>query len=495
MNDMFGLLEQWFGDYLVTPLANLLFFDIAFFTDAIKIPFVVSWLIFGAIFLTIRMAFINIRGFRHALRIVSGKFDKANEPGEITHFQALSSALSATVGLGNIAGVAVAVTIGGPGAVFWMIVAGFFGMSSKFAECTLGVMYRTLEPGGKVLGGPVRYLSEGLKEKNWPRLGKGLATMFAILCLGGSLGGGNMFQANQAFAAMANVIPGLSGHAWVFGLIMVFTVGMVIVGGIRSISTTAAVIVPFMCGIYLISSIIVLIANGDKIPGAFALIFANAFNFEAGFGGLVGVLMVGFQRAAFSNEAGIGSAAIAHSAVATKEPVREGIVALLEPFIDTIIICTMTSLVIIVSGVYDGKHGEGVNMASSAFATVMPWFPYVLAVIVFLFAYSTMISWSYYGDRCWAYFFGEKHTTVYHVIFLTFTFLGTVFSLGKVLEFSDLMVLGMALPNLIGVIILSGKVKTSLNDYWHRYSTGQMAENAIVTASDEQKEKSATAIL
>ncbi|MDA0713360.1 MAG: alanine/glycine:cation symporter family protein, partial [bacterium] len=417
-----------------------------------------------------------------------------NEPGEITHFQALSSALSATVGLGNIAGVAVAVSLGGPGAVFWMIVAGFFGMSSKFAECTLGVMYRTLEPSGKVLGGPVRYLSHGLKEKNWPRLGKVLAGMFAVLCLGGSLGGGNMFQANQAFAAISNVVPGLSEHAWIFGLIMVFCVGIVIIGGIRSISTTASFIVPFMCGIYIISSIIVLIVNGDKIPAAFALIFSSAFNFEAGFGGLVGVLMVGFQRAAFSNEAGIGSAAIAHSAVATKEPVREGIVALLEPFIDTIIICTMTSLVIIVSGVYDGKHGEGVNMASSAFATVMPWFPYVLAVIVFLFAYSTMISWSYYGDRCWAYFFGEKHIAVYHVIFLTFTFLGTVFSLGKVLEFSDLMVLGMALPNLIGVIVLSGKVKASLNDYWHRFSTGQMAETTKDVAIENSEEKKAAAI-
>jgi AGCS family alanine or glycine:cation symporter len=474
MNATFGMLEQWFGDYLIAPLSSVLFFDLAFWTDSVKVPFIVFWLILCAVYFTFRMSFVNIRAFKHALAVTAGKYDDPSDPGEISHFQALSSALSGTIGLGNIAGVAVAVSLGGPGAVFWMIVAGMFGMSSKFAECTLGIMYRTIEPNGRVLGGPVRYLSAGLKEKQWPRLGKVLAGAFAVMCIGGSLGGGNMFQSNQAFAALANVAPALKNYGWVCGIVLVVLVGLVIVGGIRSIGAAASVIVPFMCVLYMVSGCFVLLFNFDTLPSAFALIMQNAFSLTAGAGAMVGVMMTGFQRAAFSNEAGIGSSSIAHSAAVTQEPVREGIVALLEPFIDTVVVCAMTGFVVVVSGVYTGEHGAGVAMASAAFATVLPWFPVVLAIVVFLFAYSTMISWSYYGDRCWCYLFGERNILVYRLLFLTFTFFGTVFSLERVLEFSDLMVLGMALPNLIGVVILSGKVKVALNDYWQRYTSGQM---------------------
>lgn len=440
----------------------------------VSLPFIVTWLVLGAIYFTLRMGFISIRGFRHAIDVTLGHYDKAGDRGEISHFQALNSALSATVGLGNIAGVAVAVGLGGPGAVFWLIVAGFLGMSSKFTECTLGQMYRVTDAQGHLSGGPMRYLHLGLQELGLGSFGRVLALVFAVMCIGGSFGGGNMFQANQSYVAVAEQIPYLADKAWIYGLFLAVITGAVIIGGIKSIGAAASVIVPVMCGIYVIASLFVLAVNWEQLPAAFGSILAGAFTPEAGYGGLLGVLITGFRRAAFSNEAGIGSASIAHSAAATEEPVREGIVALLEPFIDTIVICTMTGLVVVVTGVYKTHPGEGVLMTSEAFRTVIPWFPAVLALTVFLFAYSTMISWSYYGERCWAYLFGEGYSLLYRSIFLVFVFFGAVFKLGNVLDFSDLMVLGMAFPNIIGLFLLSGKVRAALDDYWGRYTSGQM---------------------
>jgi AGCS family alanine or glycine:cation symporter len=296
------------------------------------------------------------------------------------------------------------------------------------------------------------------------------------MCIGGSFGGGNMFQANQSYAQVADVLPIFSGGwgALSYGIILAFLVGIVIIGGIRRIGRVAGFIVPSMCGIYLLAGLFIVITNFDQIVPAFGKIIGEAFSPEAGFGGMLGVLVTGFRRAAFSNEAGVGSASIAHSAAATNEPVREGIVALLEPFIDTIVVCTMTGLVVVITGAYEGGGEEGVLMTSKAFATVLPWFPKVLSLAVFLFAFSTMISWSYYGERCWTFLFGEQFSMVYKVLFLGFVVLGSVLKLGNVIDFSDLMILGMAFPNILGALLLSGKVSEALKSYWSRYKNGQM---------------------
>ncbi|MGB8224687.1 MAG: alanine/glycine:cation symporter family protein [Polyangiales bacterium] len=473
-------LDQGFGAHVVGPIARVLFFDLIFWDNGsesdLQLPFIVFWLIAGATFFTLRFGFINLRAFKHAWVVTTGHYDDPDDPGEVTHFQALSSALSATVGLGNIAGVAVAVAVGGPGAVLWMIVAGFLGMSSKFTECTLGQMYREVGKDGHILGGPMRYLDRGLAELGLPRLGRFLAIFFALMCIGGSFGGGNMFQANQSYAQVADVLPIFSG-AWgalAYGVLLAILVGIVIVGGIRRIGQVAGFIVPVMCGVYLVAGLFIIIANSDQIMPAFREIFAGAFSPRAGFGGLLGVLVTGFRRAAFSNEAGVGSASIAHSAAATDEPVREGIVALLEPFIDTIVVCTMTGLVVVITGAYEGGGEEGVLMTSRAFATVLPWFPRVLSLAVFLFAFSTMISWSYYGERCWTFLFGEHLSIIYKLLFLAFVVLGSVLKLGNVIDFSDLMILGMSFPNMLGAFLLSGKVGRALKTYWSRYQSGQM---------------------
>ena len=473
-------LDQGFGANVVGPIAQVLFFDLIFWdngTDGdLQLPFIVFWLIAGATFFTLRFGFINIRAFKHAWVVTTGHYDDPDDPGEVTHFQALSSALSATVGLGNIAGVAVAVAVGGPGAVFWMIVAGFLGMSSKFAECTLGQMYREVGDDGHILGGPMRYLDRGLDELGLPRLGRFLAILFALMCIGGSFGGGNMFQANQSYAQVANVLPFLAGGwgALAYGVVLAFLVGVVIIGGIRRIGQVAGVIVPLMCGIYLLAGLFIIITNYDQIGPAVGKIVGGAFSPQAGFGGILGVLVTGFRRAAFSNEAGVGSASIAHSAAATDEPVREGIVALLEPFIDTIVVCTMTGLVVVITGAHESGTEEGVLMTSKAFATVLPWFPKVLSLAVFLFAFSTMISWSYYGERCWTFLFGSQFSMLYKVLFLGFVVFGSVLKLGNVIDFSDLMILGMSFPNILGAFLLSGKVSEALKSYWSRYKSGQM---------------------
>ncbi len=472
------------------------------FTDGKKtfsqqtIPFAVLWLVLGAIFFTVRMGFVQLRLVGHAISVTAGKWDDPDleEHGEVSHFEALSAALSATVGLGNIAGVAIAISLGGPGATVWMILAGFLGMASKFTECSLGQMYRKVRGDGSVMGGAMYYLSDGLKERGLGGLGKVLAVTFAILCIGGSLAGGNSFQVNQSLGAIGETIPffglneeGVREYGWVYGAIMTVGVGAVILGGLRRIADVASKIVPLMCGVYVAACLFVILSNAADIGPAFQTIVDGAFNPDAALGGIIGVLIVGFQRAAFSNEAGVGSAAIAHSAAKSEYAVREGIVALLEPLIDTIVVCTMTALVIVITGAYQKElngvptefatfidSGNGAALTSQAFGTTLSWFPYVLSVAVALFAFSTMISWSYYGERCFAWLFGDGLGLVYKALFLTFTFLGSVLTAEAVLEFGDLMILGMAIPNVLGVILLSGKVKEKLNEYQELKKSGQM---------------------
>jgi AGCS family alanine or glycine:cation symporter len=448
----------------------------------VSIPFVVVWLLFGAAFFTVKMGFINVRGFWHAIRLTKGDYDDPNDTGEVSHFQALSSALSATVGLGNIAGVAIAIGTGGPGATFWMIVIGFLGMSTKFTECTLGQMYRKVDPDGTVSGGPMRYLKDGLAELGLGWLGTILAIMFAIICIGASFGGGNAFQVVQSLTAIREEIPLLDSQPWIYGLIMAVMVGVVIIGGIKSIGAVAGRIVPFMCAAYVLTAIYILATNASGIPGAFERIWTGAMSPEAMYGGLLGVLVIGIQRAVFSNEAGAGSAAIAHSAAKTDEPVSEGIVALLEPFIDTVVVCTMTALVIVITGVYeDPAHAElvagqkGAALTSAAFQEGgFAWFRWILYAAVVLFAYSTLISWSYYGERCFTRLFGNWSSMVYKILFLIFTFLGSVVTENKILAFSDLLILGMAFPNILGLYFLSGKVKRALDEYWEKYKNGKL---------------------
>ena len=482
-------IDQFFGDYLVAPLDTVLFFG--FWTEdwlGTKVPLVVLWLLVGAIFFTLRMGFINIRSFWHGLRLVRGDYDNPDETGEVSHFQALASALSATIGLGNIAGVAIAVGTGGPGAVFWMILAGVLGMSSKFAECSLSQMYRKVAPDGTISGGPMHYLHAGLKEIKLGRFGLGplgavLSVVFAVVCMGGSFGGGCVFQVSQSLGLLQKKIPFLADHSWIYGLVLSVMVGVVIIGGIRRIAATAEKIVPLMCGIYLLAAGYILLVNYSHIGAAFGLIFQEAFQVQSAYGGFLGVMVIGIKRAAFSNEAGIGSAAIAHAAAKTEEPIREGIVASLGPFIDTVVICTMTGLVIVITGVYDKSNpayakfidgDDGAALTSLAFESTISWFPWILCLAVFLFAYSTMISWSYYGERCWSHLFGRRSSLLYKLLFLVFVMLGSVVTASKLVVFSDLMILSMAFPNILGVALLSGKIRRRLDDYWGRYQAGEM---------------------
>ncbi|MEL0644768.1 alanine/glycine:cation symporter family protein [Olleya sp. Ti.3.14] len=469
------------------------------FTDTIKIPWVLIVLIGGALFFTIYFKFINITGFRTAIKVVQGKYEDIEKhgvdslygdqtpggdiietmkaegaDGEVSHFQALTAALSATVGLGNIAGVAVALSIGGPGATFWMIIAGLLGMASKFAECTLGVKYRDVGEDGTVYGGPMYYLTKGLKEKGAGGIGKVLAVLFAIFVVGGSFGGGNMFQANQA-AAQFTKLFNLTGEnaGMYFGIVMAVLVAIVIIGGIKRIASVTEKVVPFMAGIYVLAALIILFANFTLIDDAFMAIFNGAFTPLAGLGGVIGVMIQGVRRGAFSNEAGVGSAAIAHSAVRTKYPASEGIVALLEPFVDTVVICTMTALVIVITN-FDGgfmEYGveikEGVEITATAFDTVIPHFSIVLTIAVILFAFSTMISWSYYGMQGWVFLFGKGKITdlIYKILFLLFVVVGASISLGAVIDFSDAMIFAMVVPNIIGVVMLSPVIKKELTKY------------------------------
>ena len=598
-----GVIDQRFGA-LVDAMAAVLMGTVpelisGFWSFLHQVPLVVLTLAAGAIYFTFRFDFINLRGIKHALKVVVGTYDKDDDPGEVNHFEALSTALSATVGLGNIAGVAIAVAIGGPGAVFWMMAAAVFGMASKFAECTLGQMYRKVDDDGMVQGGPMVYLRDGLAEIGRPTLGKYLAIIFALLCIGASFGAGNMFQANQSFQASTELVPWLAGdeatgeatvvndepleisnypthlvritspsprgedrpdlvfhpdqqldvsfddweelddgqwqlhidvvasesgtnynieahsfdtivfgtvdnrevewttpegmevdnndpledgtqhRGWIFGFLMVLLVGLVIVGGIKRIGKVASKIVPAMCLLYVLAALYILITHYYMVPEAARTIVVEAFDPEAGVGGLVGVLIVGIQRAVFSSEAGIGSAAIAHSAARTKEPVREGFVALLEPAIDTIIVCFMTGSVIVITGVYADPATAGLDdiaLTQAAFGTVIGWFPHILAIAVVLFAFSTMISWSYYGERCWSFLFGARESMTYRILFLGFVFLGSISTLDNVLEFADMMLLSMAFPNIIGVVLLAPKIKSALASYWDRLHAGEFDE-------------------
>lgn len=445
--------------------------------NTMRIPFIVIWLVLGAIFFTIKMGFINFRGVKHALGLVRGKYDDPDhkEKGEVSHFQALTTALSGTVGLGNIAGVAVAVSTGGPGATFWMILAGLLGMASKFVECTLGVKYREVDDNGEVSGGPMYYLSKGLKKKGLGGFGRILAIFFAVLCIGGSFGGGNMFQANQAFAQVKQTFSGLEDYSLIFGFILALLVGVVIIGGVKSIAKVTDKIVPFMVGIYVLFAVIIIGMNIGSIGSAFYEIFQGAFSPSAALGGVIGVLIVGFQRAAFSNEAGVGSASIAHSAAKTDEPVSEGSVALLEPFIDTVVICTMTALVLIFTGYAQDPDGlSGAALTSAAFGQQFGWFQHVLTIAIVLFAFSTMISWSYYGLKATTYLFGHSKLVVvlYKVVFCGFVVVGCSAGLGAVIDFSDFMVLGMAFPNILGLLFLSGEVRQDMKNYYSRLKSG-----------------------
>ncbi|MBT8266690.1 MAG: alanine:cation symporter family protein [Bacteroidia bacterium] len=507
VNDAFMPVADWWEGLVLTtvPIAG---FDV---------PFVVILLVVGATFFTFVFKFPNITKFGMAINTVRGKYDEIeghgveekvavnivdgdlpdtirdeSKEGEVSHFQALATAVSGTVGLGNIAGVAVAIALGGPGATFWMIVCGLIGMSTKFVECTLGVKYRDVDEEGTVYGGPMYYLSKGLKERGFGGIGKFLAALFAILCIGASFGGGNAFQSNQATVQLTSML-GLEGGSmgFVIGVILAILVGIVIIGGIKRIASITEKIVPFMAGIYVLAALVIIFANFSDIGTAFGLIFEGAFSPMAGLGGLVGVLIVGFQRAAFSNEAGAGSAAIAHSAVKTKYPASEGVVALLEPFIDTVVICTMTALVIIFFNIdggnmqsvfqygaagessssvllnADGSSIGGVDLTSMAFDSVIPGFSYILTIAIVLFAFSTMISWSYYGLQSWKYLFGKGKTadTVYKVLFLVFIVIGAAATLDAVIKFSDAMILALVFPNMIGLFFLFPKVKEEVAKY------------------------------
>ncbi len=459
-------------------LSQFIFWDI--FPGEASMPFIVAWLIAAFIFLTLKFNFVNLRMMRHAYQVLRGKYRTTEDRGEVSSFQALTTALSATIGLGNIAGVAIAISIGGPGATFWMIVAGFLGMSAKFTEASLAQMYREVRPDGKLMGGAMEYLSRGLAEKGAPKLGKTLAMMFAIFTVLGSFGAGGAFQVSQSMGAVQAQIPFFQEMPLAYGILMGGTVGLVIIGGLRRIAHVAEAIVPSMVLIYLFACLWIIGSNAAQVPAALMQIFTQAFSPAAVGGGAVGVIVQGFKRAAFSSEAGLGSAAIAHSTAAVKYPIRQGLVALYEPFIDTVIICTMTALVIVISGVYAAPEYEslrassqGAALTSAAFSTISTGFSTILTLSVVLFAFSTAISWSYYGERCWVYVFGDQYSLLYKVIFLVFAVIASVASPANLLEFTELLVLGMAFPNLIGLYLLSGKVKIALGQYTSKLASGE----------------------
>ena len=439
------------------------------------IKLILVWLVAASLFLTVYLGFINIRFFKHGIDLVRGKYDKKSDKGEINRFQALTTSLSGTVGLGNIAGVAVAVSAGGPGAVFWMAMMGLFGMSAKFAEAALGVKYRVYpnpKDKSQVAGGPMYYLKSAFERHDQAMFGKFLAGFFAVCCIGGAFGAGNMFQANQAFQQVVNVTGGGEGFmadkGWLFGLLLAVLVGVVIIGGLKKIAAVASRIVPFMGGLYLVAGLIVILINFQNIPSGLVTIVQMALTPEAGFGAVIGALLIGVQRAAFSNEAGIGSAAIVHSTAKVKDPVSQGFVGMLGPFIDTIVICMVTALVIVMTGAYEGAEGmEGVSLTSRAFETALPNFSYVLAIIVFLFAYSTMIAWFYYGLKALTYLTGEKPTIemTYKVLFCLFVIVGSASSLDNIIRFSDSILFAMAIPNVIGLYLLAPELKQDIKKY------------------------------
>jgi len=447
---------------VVRVLSSVLFFDVAGF------PFIVLWLMVAALFFTFYLKFVNFRLLRHAFAIASGKVREPGSDGEVSPLQALLSALAATVGLGSIAGVSVAVAVGGPGAIFWIVIMGLFGMASKFAEVTLSLKYRKVDAEGKVFGGPIQYLRDGLAEKGLATLGKALAALFAVFILGGAVGGGNMFQSNSVVKIMTHELPTVP--AWMFALGFAMLVGLVLFGSIKRIAKVAEAVTPMKGILYLICAVVIVVANIGNLGHALGLIFHGAFDASAVQGGMLGMLVIAFKRALFANEAGLGSAPIAHAAARTQEPVREGAVALIEPLFAATI-AFLTGLIIVITGAHEGANlNDGVLIAANAFASVGEWFTILLAINVFLFAYGTTIGWSYYGEIAWSYLFGRKLVKLYYVLFAICCFVGGVLNFGIVVDFSDLLILGAALPNCIALYILRGKIRDELKRYITTYN-------------------------
>lgn len=470
---------------VASSVSSVVFFKVHVF--GADLPLVVAWLVAAAVFFSFYLGFINIRGFSHAIKITRGDFAKPDSHGEVSHFQALCTAVSGTVGIGNIAGIPIAMSMGGVGAIFWMFVAGILGMSSKFAECTLATKYRRENPDGTVSGGPMYYIQYGFKERGLPGMGKFVGTLYALGIVVGCIGIGNMFQSNQAYLQVVTMVEHVTGsggwvaeNSWFFGLAFAAIVFAVTVGGIRSIARVADKVVPFMAVFYVLAAIIVILLNAQYIVPAISMILKHAFNPEAIGGGVVGVLVIGFTRAVFSNECGLGSAAIAHSAVKTDEPVTEGFVALLEPFIDTIVVQMITALVITTTMLaVPGFADSGLNgmaMSSAAFATKFSWAPVAIAFAGMLFAFTTGISWSYYGLKGWTYLFGESAYTkrIFQIIFCLFFALGPVVKLGNLMDLSDALVMIICVPNIIGLYMLAPHVKEELTDYWERLHAGEV---------------------
>lgn len=468
-------------DHTMRPVADtvagFIFYAIPAFGT--EIPLIVAWLIAGGLFFTGYLRFINLRGFGHALALVSGRYAKKGDPGEISQFQALTTAVSGTVGIGNIAGVAVAITMGGPGAAFWLLVAGLLGMSTKFAECTLGVRYRRIHQDGSVSGGPMYYLERGLAELRMPRTGRVLGLFYAFAMVFGCLGIGNMFQSNQAAAILISVTGGetsfFADKAWLIGVMLAMAVGLVIIGGIRTIAQTTSRLVPGMALLYAFSALTILVLNAEALPNALRAIWAGAFSAEGVAGGALGALITGFRRAVFSNEAGLGSAAIAHATARTPEPASEGHVALLEPFIDTVVICSLTALVIITTVYEPGMTSVGVSgieLTTRAFASTLWWSPIPLSIAAVLFAFSTMIAWSYYGLKAFTYLVGHHRFADlgFKIFFLGFVVIGSSVQLSAVVDLSDALVFVVAIPNLLGLYLLAPLIRKELQNYEQKIS-------------------------
>jgi AGCS family alanine or glycine:cation symporter len=469
----------------VQPITNLLssfiFYEVEIF--GASMPLIVLWLIGAAIFFTGYFNFLNLSGFKHAFQLLRGDYSSPDNEGELTHFQALSTAVSGTVGIGNIAGVAIVISIGGPGATFWLIIAGLLGMSTKFAECVAGVMYRKVNTDGSISGGPMYYLEAGLHQKNLSWLAKPMGLFYAIAIVVGCLGIGNMFQSNQAFQQFIFITGGEASYfvdkGWLFGSILAVIVGLVIIGGIKGIARVTSKLVPFMTLTYVVGALLVIVMNAERVPWAISAILTEAFNPSAMSGGMLGIMILGFQRAAFSNEAGIGSAAIAHATVKTQEPVTEGYVGLMEPFIDTVIICTLTALVILTT-VYEPSMAnqgiQGIALTSQAFSSTLSWSVIPLSFIAILFAFSTILSWSYYGLKGWTYIVGESTwaENIFKIFFCIFIALGCTINLTAVLDFSDAVIFVVALPNIFGLYILAPVIKSELANYQKRLKSGEI---------------------
>ena len=463
----------------IGALNNFVFSTINVF--GYEVNWVVAWMALPMLFLTAYLGFINLTSFKRAWKVLSGRYEDPDAPGEVSQFQALSTAVSGTVGLGNIAGVAVAISLGGPGATFWMIIIGFFAMSLKFAECTLAVKYRVYHEDGTVSGGPMYYLQNAFKDrsKGWVTFGKYLGLTYSILAFPSIL---QIAQVNQSHEAIAYVIPSMNGEAfrWGFGIFLAIFTASVIIGGIKSIGKVTALLVPSMCAVYLTAALVIILGHYEAVPGAFATIIDGAFTPEGVTGGIIGVIIVGMKRAVYSSEAGLGSATMAHAAAKTREPVSEGMVALMEPFIDTVVVCTITALVIVITGQYEIGNGnvQGIAMTSAAFESVISWFPYVLAFAAFLFAFSTILSWGYYSSKIWGFLYGRSNISmnIFKVVYCMLLIPGAVFSPQEVYDLMDSMFFLMAVPNILGIFILAPVLKADVKDYLARLKSGEIQE-------------------